>query len=116
MSTEWVYIDFYRWNHRRKVSVGIPVGDFTGECAMSLYGDPGLNPSIIPSVKSSEKNPHHHIVATFQKNYIIRRRYGRYIPTDIFHRYRPTVSLIAIVSRYILTEMETKIFSVDKNY
>ena len=90
---EWVYIDFYRWNHRRKVSVGIPIGDSTGECAMSLYGDPGLNPSIIPSVKSSEKNPHHHIVATFQKNYIIRRRYGQYIPTDIFHRYRPTVSL-----------------------
>jgi hypothetical protein len=35
---------------------------------MSLYGYLSLNPSVISSVKSSEK--------------IVRRRYGRYIPTD----------------------------------
>ena len=48
------------------------VGDFVGECAMSLYGDPGLNPSVIPSVKISEKNP---CTTPLQlpKNYIIRR-------------------------------------------
>ena len=45
-----VYIDFYRWNHRGTPSVGIPVGDSTGECVTSLYGDPGLNASVIPSV------------------------------------------------------------------
>ena len=44
------------------------VGKSAGECATSLYGDPSLNPSVIPSVKSSEKNPHHHTVATFQKS------------------------------------------------
>jgi len=62
---EWVYIGFYRWNHRRNVSVGIPVGESIGDCATSLYGDPGLNPSVIPLVKSSEKNPRHHTLATF---------------------------------------------------
>jgi hypothetical protein len=67
VSAEWVYIGFYRWNHRRTGFVGIPVGDSAGECATSLYGDPCLNPSVIPSVKSSEKNPCHHTVATFQK-------------------------------------------------
>ena len=64
-----VYIGFYRWNHRRTVFIGQIVGDFAGERATSLYGDPGLN----PSVKSSEKKPRHHTIATFQKNYIIRR-------------------------------------------
>jgi len=73
VSAEWVYIDFYRWNHRRTLSVNQSVGDSVGECATSLYGDPGLNHSVHPSVKSSEKNPRHHTVATFQKNYIIRR-------------------------------------------
>jgi len=73
VSAEWVYIDFYRWNHRRTRSVGIPVGYSVGDCDTSLYGDPDLNSSIILSVKSSEKNPRHHTVATFQKNYIIRR-------------------------------------------
>ena len=101
MSAEWVYIGFYRWNHLRNVSVGIPVGESAGDCATSLYGDPDLNPSVIPSVNSSEKNPRHHTVATFQKNYIICRRYGRYIPT---------VSLSEIVCRYIPTELETKLF------
>ena len=47
VSAEWVYI------------------------ATSLYGVPGFNPLVILLVKSSEKNPHHHTVATFQKNYII---------------------------------------------
>ena len=101
VSAEWVYIGFYRWNHLRNVSVGIPVGESAGDCATSLYGDPGLNPSVIPSVKSSEKNPRHHTVATFQKNYIICRRYGRYIPT---------VSLTEIVCRYIPTELPMKKF------
>jgi len=89
--------------------VGIPAGDSAGDCATSLYGDPGLNPSVIPSVKSSEKNPRHHTVATFQKNYIIRRRYGRYIPTNIFHRYIPTVSPMGIVYQYIPIEVEMEL-------
>ena len=82
VSAEWVYTSFYRWNHRRTHSISIPVGDSAGESVTSLYNYPGLNPSVIPSVKSSEKNSRHHIIATFQKNCIVRRQYGRYIPTD----------------------------------
>ena len=67
VSAEWVYIDCYRWNHQRTRSIGIPVGEFAGDCVTSLYGDPGLNSSVIPSVKSSVKNPRHHTIATFQK-------------------------------------------------
>jgi hypothetical protein len=62
------HICFYRWNHRRKCSVGIPVRKSASDCATSLYGDPDLNPSVIQSVKSSEKNQRCHIVATFQKS------------------------------------------------
>jgi len=72
-SAEWVYIHFCRLNHRRTHSVCIPVGESAGDSATSLYGDPSLNPSVIPSVKSSEKNLRHHAIATFQKNYLIRR-------------------------------------------
>jgi hypothetical protein len=46
-----------------------------------------LNPSVIPSVKSSEKTPRHHTIASFQTNCIGRRRSGRYIPMEIFRRY-----------------------------
>jgi len=55
VSAESVYTGFYRWNHRRTRSVGIPVGDSAGGSATSLHGYPGLNPSVFPSVKSSEK-------------------------------------------------------------
>jgi hypothetical protein len=65
-STKWVYICFYRWNHRHKRSVGIPVGKSAGDCATSLYRDPDLNPSVFPSVKSSEKNQRYHTVALFK--------------------------------------------------
>ena len=51
VSTVGVYNGFYRWNHRRNVSVGDSIGD----SAMSLYDYLSLNPSVIPSVKSSEK-------------------------------------------------------------
>jgi hypothetical protein len=55
VSAESAYTGFYRWNHRRKLFVGIFVGDSTGGSVTSLNGYPGLNPSIFPSVKSSEK-------------------------------------------------------------
>jgi len=110
VSAEWVYIGFYQWNHQRKLSICIPVGDSASDCATSLYGDPGLNPSVIPLVKSPEKNTRHHTVATFQKNYLIRRRYCRYIPTDVFRRYIPTVSPTGIICRYISTELKTELF------
>jgi hypothetical protein len=57
---------------------------------MSLYGYLSLNPSVIPSVKSSEKTPRYQTVASFQTKCIVRRRYGRYIPMKIFRRYIPT--------------------------
>ena len=70
VSVEWVYKGFYRWNHQRNMSVGDSIGNSAGESATSLYGYLGLNPSVISSVKSSEKNPRHHTVATFQTNCI----------------------------------------------
>jgi hypothetical protein len=79
---------------------------------MSLYGYLSLNPSVIPSVKSSEKTPRHHAVASFQTKCIVRRRYGRYIPTNIFCRYILTVSLTELVHRYIPTDFETEFLSV----
>ena len=107
---ERVYIDFYRWNHRRTRSVGIPVGESTGDRATSLYGDPGLNPSVIPSVKSSEKNPRHHTVAAFQKNYIIRRWYG-IIPSVYTDRIADGYCLSVYTDR-----IGDGIISVGKNY
>jgi hypothetical protein len=106
-----VYIDFYRWNPQQNVSVSIPVGESTGDSATSLYGDLGLNPSIIPLVKSSEKNPRHHTVTTFQKNYIIHRGYSRYIPMNLLCQYILTVSPTGIVCRYIPIELEMELFS-----
>jgi len=66
VSAVGVFNGFYRWNHRRNVSVGDSISD----SAMSLYDYLSLNPSVIPSVKSSEK--------------IVRQRYGQYIPTKYF--------------------------------
>ena len=89
-----VYNGFYRWNHRRINSVG--------DSAMSLYDYLSLNPSVIPSVKSSEKTPRHHVVASFQTKCIVHRRYGRYIPT---------VSPTELVHRYIPSDFETEFSS-----
>jgi hypothetical protein len=54
-------------NHRQTFFVGIPVGESAVDYATSLYGDPGLNSLVIPSVKLSEKNPHYHTVELFKK-------------------------------------------------
>ena len=54
-SAKWSYINFCRWNHRRTTSVGDSVGHSDGESVTSLYGDPGLNPSVILLVKSPAK-------------------------------------------------------------
>jgi hypothetical protein len=94
-----VYNGFYRWNHRRIHSVGDSIGDSIGYSAMSLYSYLSLNPSVIPSVKSSEQTPRHHAVASFQTKCIVRWRYGRYIPTEYYRRYIPTVSPTELVRR-----------------
>jgi hypothetical protein len=57
------------------------------------------------------KKPRHHTVTTFQKNYIICRRYGRYLSTNVFCRYIPSVSPMKIICLYIPTEVEMKLFS-----
>jgi hypothetical protein len=49
-----------------------------------------LNPSVFPSVNSSEKNPRHPAVAIFKKKNSRRRRCRRYIPTAFFCRVIPT--------------------------
>jgi hypothetical protein len=63
VSAKSVYTGFYRWNHRRTRSVGITVGDSADGSATSLYGYPDLNPSVISSVKSSEKI---HVITSLQ--------------------------------------------------
>jgi len=75
---------------------------------MSLYGYLSLNPSIIPLVKSFEKTPRHHVVASFQTKCIVHRRYGQYIPMNIFHLYIPTVSPTELVRWYIPIDFEMK--------
>ena len=82
-----VYNGFYRWTHRRIYSIGDSIGDSVGDSAKSLYGYLSLNPSVIPSVKSSEKTPCHHVVASFQTKCIVRR----YIPTDFETEFSPSV-------------------------
>jgi hypothetical protein len=49
----WVYNGFYRWNHRQNYSIG--------DSATLLYGYLSLNPSVIPSVKSSDVTTPLHI-------------------------------------------------------
>jgi len=95
---------------QRNLSVGISIGDSVDDSATSLYGYLSLNLSVIPSVKSSEKTPRHHTVASFQTNFIGRQRSGRYIPTKIFHRYIPMVSLTDLCRRYIPTDFKTELF------
>ena len=75
---------------------------------MSLYGYLSLNLSVILSVKSSEKTPCHHAVASFQTKCIVRRRYGRYIPMEYYRWYIPTVSPTELVHRYIPSDFETE--------
>jgi hypothetical protein len=54
---------------------------------MSLYDYLSLNPSVIPSIKSSEKAPRHHTIASFLTKCIVRR----YIPTDFETEFSPSV-------------------------
>jgi len=49
----WVYNGFYRWNHRRHHSVGDSIDASVGASVTSLYDYLNLNPSVIPSIKSS---------------------------------------------------------------
>jgi len=71
VSAEVVYTGVYRRIHWRKYSIDITVGDFAGVSDMSLLGCLGLNPSVFPSVNSSEKNPRHPAVAIFKKNFTL---------------------------------------------
>jgi len=86
-----VYNGFYQWDPRRIHFVGDSIGDSVGDSAMSLYGYLSLNPSVILSIKSSEKTPRHHVVAFFQTKCIVRQRYGRYIPIDFETEFNPSV-------------------------
>ena len=105
VSTGWVYIDFYQWNHQQTLSVGIPVDESTSNCATSLYEYPSLNPSVVSNIVWKKI----HVITPLQpskKNYIIRRRYDRYI----FCWYIPTVSPTDIFCRYISIKFEMELF------
>jgi len=94
-----VYNGFYRWNPRRIHSVGDSIGD----SAMSLYGYLSLNPSVIPSVKSSEKTPHHHAVASSQTKCVVRR----YIPKDFETEFNPSV-IPLVFAGFLVVNVITK--------
>jgi len=64
----WAYNGFFRWNHRWITSVG--------ESATSLYGYISLNPSVIPSVKSSDITTPLHI--SRQTVYLVGETVGIY--------------------------------------
>jgi len=81
--------------------------------ATSLYGYLSLNPSVIPSVKSSEKTPRHHAVASFQTNCILRRRNSRFIATEILCQYISTVSLTELGRWYIPTDFEMELLPME---
>ena len=49
------------WICRRNVPSVIP--------SVLAFGCPGLNPSVFPSVNSSEKNPRHPAIAIFKNNF-----------------------------------------------
>jgi len=51
-------------------SVDNTVGDSAGVSDTSLFGCPGLNPSVFSSVNSSEKNPCHPAIAIFKKKFL----------------------------------------------
>jgi len=72
----WVYNGFYRWNHRRHHSVGDSIGASIGASATSLCGYLSLNPSVIPSVKSSDVTTSLHI--SRQTVYLVGETIGIY--------------------------------------
>ena len=89
----WVNNGFFRWNHRRITSIGDSVGD----SATSLYGYLSLNPSIIPSVKSSDVTTPLHIsrqtlypvgetVGIYRRVYSV-GIYRQILRRNYFHRY-----------------------------
>jgi len=87
----------HRWFHRWKCHVTVWISQFES-----------LSHSL---VKLSEKNLRHHTVTTFQKTCMVRRWYGRYIPTNVFHWYIPTVSPMYSLCRYIPTDVEIELCS-----
>jgi len=52
---------FFWWNHQRIPSVDDSISDSIGDSATSLYGYLSLNPSVIPSIKSSNVTTSLHI-------------------------------------------------------
>jgi hypothetical protein len=83
----WVYYGFYRRNHRRNNSVGDSIGDSVGDSATSLYAYLSLNPSVIPSVKSSNVTTPLYI--SRQTVYAISETVGRYRWNISVGIYRP---------------------------
>ena len=98
---ECVYIAFYRSNHRRITAVSIPVGTSDDKRATSLYGDPDLNLSVIPSIKSYEKIQRHHNVSSFQNStQFVDNSVGIYRWNNSVGIYRPSCRRY-VVCRYI---------------
>jgi hypothetical protein len=78
------------------------VGNTVGVSDTSLFGCPGLNPSVFPSVNLI------HVIPPLQFSKKISRR--RYIPTELFRRYIPAASPMDFFHRLIPTDFETELF------
>jgi len=106
LTDRWAYNGFFRWNHRRITSVGDSIGDSVGESVTSLYSYLSLNPSIIPSVKSSDVTTSLHI--SRQTVYLI----GKTI--DIYRQKYfvgiPTMSPTGLCRRHIPINFKMEFF------
>jgi hypothetical protein len=97
-ANRWAYNGFFRWNHWRITSVGDSIGDSVGESATSLYGYLNLNPSVIPSVKSSDVTTPLHI--SRQTVYPISETVGIYRQKYSIGIYRPCRRRVYAVGIY----------------
>jgi hypothetical protein len=83
----------------------------------------GNVPLVYPSVSQPVTVPRHYSIGkiiwkkstsshrcNFSKIYIIRRQYGRYIPTEYVRQCIPTVLPTEMVCQYIPTKLEKKLF------
>jgi hypothetical protein len=78
-----------------------------------MFSCPGLNPSVFPSINSSEKNPRHPAVAIFKKNFSPSAMpsvfFRRVIPTDFETELFPSVIPLVLSDFLVVCFFKEKI-------
>jgi len=74
-----------------------------------MFSCPGLNPSVFPSVNSSEKNPRHPAVAIFKKHFSPSVFFRRVIPTDFETELFPSVIPLVLSDFLVVCFFKEKI-------